>query len=153
MALPSTPEARAVAWRQLKEFLREQEAEHLRLLSMWVSELEPEFVYSRSSMQLMGITVKGWRELVFYAKGWTRSAQVTHDLWLEALFCTPLPVRHYAIPRDFHWNVGIDLGVETPDRTTRTVFVPELKISVSAKDISPELGRRLLAATMPKVQK
>lgn len=145
MATPATPEARAAAWRHLKEFLREQEAEHIRLLSMWVSELEPEFVYSRDAMQLIGITVKGWRDVIFYARGWTRSAQVSHDTWLTMAFNTT----RYPVPRDFHW----DVGVETQDRTASTVFFPELKISVSAKDISPELGRKLLAATMPKVQK
>lgn len=151
MATPATPEARTAAWHHLKQFMREQEAEHLRLLQMWVSELEPEFVYSHTAMAVMGITVKGWDRILIYAKGWTESAQRSHDLFMETAFYAPVPRRSF--PHDFHWNVGVDFGVETPDRTPHMVFVPELKINVSAKDISPELGRRLLAATMPKVQK
>lgn len=151
MALPATPEARTAAWYHLKQFLREQEAEHRRLLSMWMSELEPEFVYSRDAMQLIGITVKGWPNVLIYAKGWTRSAQVSHDYWRTMVFN---PVR-YPVPRDFRWNVGIDLGVETPDRSVEVTYDSGYKISVlvDAKDISPEFGKKLLQATVPRVKK
>lgn len=149
MATPATPEARTAAWHHLKQFLREQEAEHRRLLSMWVSELEPEFVYSRTAMAVMGITVKGWDTIVIYARGWTRSAQVSHDYWMTMAFN---PVRHYPVPRDFHWDVGLDLAA-TDDLTVYSVRPSELKINVSAKDFDPELGRKLLAATMPRVKK
>lgn len=149
MATPATPEARTLAWDHLKQYLREQETEHLRLLSMWVSELEPEFVYSRDAMQLIGVTVKGWRDVVFYAKGWTRSAQVSHGRWMMMFNPT-----HYARPPDFfHW--GVDLGVETPDRSVEVTYDSSYKISVvvDSKDISPELRKKVLQATMPRVKK
>lgn len=149
MALPATLETRTLAWHHMKQFLLEQEAEHRRLLSMWVSELEPEFVYSRDAMQLIGITVKGWPDVVFYAKGWTRSAQVSQDRWMMLVFN---PTR-WPVPRDFHWNTGVDLAA-ADDRTVHTAYDPQLKISfsVETKDIGPALFKKMLQVTMPKVK-
>lgn len=149
MVTPATPEARTAAWRHLKQFLHEQEAEHRRLLSMWVSELEPEFVYSRDAMQLIGITVKGWDKVIFYAKGWTRSAQRSHDFWLSMTFNPTRPA-----PRDFCWS-DVDLAVDKPDREVTMVTTADFMTSyfVEVKDFDPALGKKLLRATWPRVKK
>lgn len=105
MASPPADEAKRLAWESLREFIREQDDERRRLLGLWVSELEPEFVYSRmGAFALVGITVAGWDKVLIYAKGW--GARLDRDLW--SLF--PLtPSREKDAP--FVW-MGVDYGSE-----------------------------------------
>lgn len=66
MAMPLNPAQAEHVGELIKRFVEEQEAEVLRLLSLWVSELEPAFVYSYT-MALRGITVAGWDTIVIHA--------------------------------------------------------------------------------------
>jgi hypothetical protein len=134
MALPLNELGRLAAWEAVKNFLREQEDERRRLLGLWVSELEPVFVYSQFGMQLIGITVSGWDSVLIYAKGWTRAAQRSHDWWMTEAFRTatyPAAV--------FEW-VGVDYGV-----------APGITINIEDLRITPSDIRRGLQVDYSRV--
>ncbi len=71
MALLTTPEGWRLFTIEFDRHLKEERAEMIQLYSLWVSELEPEILYTVYPYPLLvaGITVRGWADPVFATSG------------------------------------------------------------------------------------